>query len=269
MEITHDEFRQFSDYIHDKFGIFLKDEKKSLLSGRLRGMLEQQGFNSFSEYFEHVVNDRSGTAEEQLVNKISTNYSFFMRESEHFYFFRDCVLPYFENRINDYDLRVWSAGCATGEEPYTLAFILAEYFKNEGLWDKTILATDISRRALQVAAEGMYEKKQIASLPAAWKINYFDQLGADRFMVKEKIRREVLFRPFNLVTDAFRFRKPFHAIFLRNVMIYFDKQTQLNLIRRMYELTAPGGYLFLGHSEAIGVGQTRYKYVMPAVYRKI
>jgi chemotaxis protein methyltransferase CheR len=235
MEITQKEFRQFSDYIHENFGIFLKDEKKTLLAGRLNSFLEQNGFQNFSDYFSHVISDKTGAAAELLVNKISTNYSYFMREAEHFYYLRDIVLPYFEKKITDYDFRIWSAGCATGEEAYTLVFLLDDYFRKSRLWDKTVLATDISERALSVARKGVYDKRQIAPLPGTWKLGCFDQIDSDRYEVKDSMKKQVLFRNFNLVTDSFGFKKPFHVIFLRNVMIYFDNETRISLLKRMYE----------------------------------
>lgn len=269
VDITNDEFRRLSDYIRENYGINLNDEKKSLLTGRLNTILEQNGHTSFTEYFNYVLADQTGQAATSLVNKISTNYTYFMREAEHFNYLRDAVLPFWEERVRDFDLRVWSAGCSTGEEPYTIAFILDEFFKGKRHWDKKILATDISERVLDIAKKGVYDKRQIAALPGKWRLNYFTQEANERYAVTNAIKNEIIFRSFNLITGSFSFKKQFHVIFLRNVTIYFDNQTRMQLFKRIYDVLAPGGYLFLGHSEGIASSEIKFKYIMPAVYRKL
>ena len=268
LAITEQEFRQLADYIKVNFGIYLKEEKQTLLTGRLWSILQQNNFNSFSEYYHYVVSDKTGKAAISLVDKITTNYTYFMRETEHFNYFRDTVLPSLEARVKDRDLRIWSAGCSSGEEPYTLAFLMEEYFANKSHWDKQILATDISVSALTTAMNGIYEEKQVEPLPPLWRVNYFDKRPRDQYEVKGRLKKEVVFRKLNLITDRFVFKKPFHVIFCRNVMIYFDNKDKLDLIQRFYDVMAPGGYLFIGHSEAIGRGESKYSYVMPAVYQK-
>ncbi len=267
--ITDQEFKQLAGYIKSNFGIYLKDEKQALLTGRLWNVLQQNNFNNFSDYYQFVVSDKTGAAAVSLIDRITTNYTYFMRETEHFNFFRERVLPVLLSTVKDRDLRIWSAGCSTGEEPYTLAILMDEFFSNQGFWDKKILATDISTGALHTAVEGTYDEKQVAPLPPLWLMRYFQKLPQSRYAVKEEIKNEVLFRKFNLISDRFSFKKPFHAIFCRNVMIYFDQKDKRELIDRFYEITAPGGYLFVGHSEAIAKGESRYSYVMPAVYQKI
>lgn len=269
LTITDKEFRQLSEYIKSNFGINLKEEKRSLLTSRLNSILEKNNFNSFSEYYKYLISDKTGEAVTSLVNKITTNYTYFMRETDHFYYFRDVILPYLENHIKDRDLRIWSAGCATGEEPYTLAFILDEYFSDKKYWDKQILATDISIKALNTAKEGIYDEKQIETLPAVWRHKYFKKLADGKYIITDNIKKEVIFRRLNLISDSFVFKKQFHVIFCRNVMIYFDNKDTRELIKKFYDITAPGGYLFIGHSEAINRYDTGYKYVMPSLYRKI
>ena len=268
VDINEKEFRQLADYIKLNYGIHLKDEKRTLLTGRLNAILEKNNFTSFSQYYNHVISDNTGNAVTHLINRITTNYTYFMREAEHFDYFRDAVLPYFEKNVKDRDLRVWSAGCSTGEEPYTLAFILDEYFKNKKWWDTKIFATDISDRVLEHSKKGIYENKQLSALPAYWRLNYFSKIDNEYQMVADRIKKEVLFRKFNLISGNFDFKKSFHVIFCRNVMIYFDNKTKVELINKFYDLTAPGGYLFIGHSESIDSKDSKYKYVMPAVYRR-
>lgn len=268
LTITKQEFQQLADYIKANFGIYLKEEKQSLLIGRLWSILQQNNFDNFSDYYQYVVSDKTGNAAISLVDKITTNYTYFMRETEHFKYFRDKALPFLEPRIKDRDLRTWSAGCASGEEPYTLAFLLDEYFGKKLMWDKQILATDISVSALSAAMQGVYNEAQLQPLPPIWRVNYFDKRPPNLYEVKERMKKEVVFRRLNLITDRFDFKKPFHAIFCRNVMIYFDNKDKRDLIQKFYDVTVPGGYLFIGHSEAIARGESKYSYVMPAVYQK-
>jgi chemotaxis protein methyltransferase CheR len=269
INITEKEFKKIADYVKANYGIHLKEEKMALVTGRLHGILAQHDFKSFSEYFDYVVNDKTGDAAITLINKLTTNHTFFMREPEHFYYFRDKVLPYLSSTVKTRDLRIWSAGCSSGEEPYTLAMLIDEYFGAEKKnWDAKILATDISLRALEKAKKGVYGNKDIAPLPANWKLNYLTKLTPETSEFNEAIRNEVIFRRFNLMEQTFAFKKKFHVIFCRNVMIYFNNETKAELVEKFYNITEPGGYLFIGHAESLNRDQTKYKFIMPAVYRK-
>ena len=270
VEITDKEFKKLADYIQANYGIFLRNEKQALLNARLSNVVEQNNFKSFSEYYDYIVSDVSGLATSILIDKVTTNYTYFMRESEHFKYMSGMVLPYFERVIKDYDLRVWSAGCSTGEEPYTIAIMLEEYFKNKKGWDKKILATDISTQVLGFAKKGIYEARQLELIPPMWKLNYFTRKSSNVYAVDELLKKEVIFRRQNLVQNfGFQFKKKFHVIFCRNVMIYFNKKTRDALANRFYDITEPGGYLFIGHTEALDRDDTKYKYVAPAIYRKL
>jgi chemotaxis protein methyltransferase CheR len=266
--ITTNEFLEIVKYVKGYCGLDLT-EKRHLVEGRLQNVLMQLNMASFSEYFKYVTADRTGQAVVDLLNKVTTNHTFFLREADHFNFFRDRVLPYLATTITNKDLRIWSAGCSTGEEPYTLVMIMADYFKNQKyFWDSKVLATDISRRALQTAAAATYSAEQVEALPDYWKKLYFTKTGAEGYTVSEGIRNEVVYRVFNLTDPVFPFKKKFHVIFCRNVMIYFDIPTKEALVQKFYDCTEPGGYLFIGHAESINRESTKYKYVMPAVYRK-
>ncbi|MCX7711907.1 MAG: protein-glutamate O-methyltransferase CheR [Clostridia bacterium] len=267
--ITEKEFRQLVDHIKSNYGINLT-HKKTLVIGRLQNYLVQNNLKSFSEYYEYVLSDKTGKAAAELLNKITTNHTFFMREPEHFNYFNKTVLPYLASaEASKKDLRIWSAGCSSGEEPYTLAMIISDYFgPNKGTWDTHILATDISTKVLEAAVNGIYSNEEIASVPDKWKKDYFRKYDEENYVIHDKIKNEVVFRIFNLMNTDFPFRKRFHVIFCRNVMIYFDDKTKNELVHRFYDYTEPGGYLFIGHSESLNREITRYKYVMPAVYRK-
>jgi chemotaxis protein methyltransferase CheR len=270
ISITQKEFKQLSDFIKSNYGIHLKEEKMALVTGRLHNVIEQGGFLNFGEYYDYVINDKSGEAVNTLINKITTNHTFFMRESDHFYYFRDTVLPYLSGIIKDKDLRIWCAACSSGEEAYTLAMLVDEYFgKEKFLWDTKILATDISEKVLEIAQKGSYSNERIAPLPNTWKTNYFKKYDMDNSMLVDRIKNEIIYRKFNLMEKVFPFKKKFHVIFCRNVMIYFDNATKTELVNKLYDCLEYGGYLFIGHSESLNRETTRFHYVRPSVYRKL
>lgn len=268
--MTTKEFIQFADYIKANYGIHLRQEKMTLLIGRLHNVLQQAGFDNFTDYYQYIVSDKSGKAAVTLVDKVTTNHTFFMREPEHFYYFRDTVLPFLSDTVKNHDLRIWCAASSTGEESYTLAMLLDEFFgKEKSLWDTKVLATDISDQVLTIAKKGIYSKDRIAPLPILWKNTYFKKLDSENFMLIDRIRNEVIYRKFNLMDAVFPFKKKFHTIFCRNVMIYFDDETKGRLIEKFYNHMEHGGYLFLGHSESISRSNTKFQYIIPAVYRKV
>lgn len=246
-------------------------QKRTLVHGRLSNYIAQSGFTSFSEYFSYVKSDPTGKAGVTLVNKLTTNHTYFLREPHHFEFLERVALPHFAATENaTKDLRVWSAGCSTGEEPYTLAMIIDSYFGTEKCrWDTKVLATDISTAVLEKAQKAIYPTQQLEILPSSWRTKYFQKVNAESSVLTETIRREVIFRRFNLMNETFPFKKKFHLILCRNVMIYFDAETKRELISRFYEHMEPGGYLFIGHSESINRYESKYQFVAPAVYRKV
>jgi chemotaxis protein methyltransferase CheR len=270
-ELTDNEFQYIRDYIKQNFGIHLSDQKKSLIYSRLRSTLLEKGFENFSAYFDYLVKDKTGEAAIQFINKVTTNHTFFMREVDHFEFFRDTVLPEIARQYHSFkDLRLWCAGCSSGEESYTLEIIIQEYFKNRGEnWNTQILATDISASVLEKAAKGVYSNKSVQTLPPDWRMNYFKRMDEHSSMVVEGVRSQVLYRKLNLMEEPFPMKKRMQVIFCRNVMIYFDPDTRERLVERFYRQTEPGGYLFIGHSETLNRSNTQYEYVMPAVYRKV
>lgn len=268
-EIKTSEFEKIRSFIKAKYGITLSDEKKSLMFSRLRPVLRNLGFDNFGQYYDYLVGDKTGRACITFIDRMTTNHTFFMREVEHFYYFRDTVLPYLEQTVKDGDLRIWCAGCSSGEEAYTLEIILDEYFKTKGgKWDTELLATDISSTVLNKASAGIYTKEQIAPLTDNWKKNYFKPFDENNVEVKENIKEKITYRKFNLMNAKFPFKRKFHVIFCRNVMIYFDNKTREELVEKFYNASEEGAYLFIGHSESLNNVNTKYKYIMPAVYRK-
>lgn len=270
IEITDNEFRLLAKYIKEHSGINLVDAKKTLLAGRLSNMLTDLGFTDFMSYYKHLQQNNKHEEIVNLIDKITTNHTYFLRESEHFNYFNQTVLPYLKSTVKNKDLRIWCAASSTGEEPYTLAIILSDFFKGEEhLWDKKILATDISINALKEAKEGIYCNEKLKNMPKMWLLNYFDKDDKEFFKVKKSLKDQVIFRRFNLMEKTFPFKKKLHVIFCRNVMIYFDNETKDTLVEKMYDSLEYGGYLFIGHSESINREKSKFKFIKPAVYRKI
>ncbi|MDF2567325.1 MAG: cheR [Oscillospiraceae bacterium] len=268
IKIKQDEFWYLVSFMKNNFGINL-EKKRTLIESRLNNYITNMGIDSFSSYFDLLKSDSSGKEMTQLINFLTTNYSYFMREKEHFNYLQSTVLPYLKNSVASRDLRIWSAGCSTGEEAYTLAMILTDFFSTDShTWDHKILATDISARALETAKKGIYDSEDIENIPQKWKLNYFNKLPDSTFEVKKNIKDQVVFRTFNLMEESFPFKKKFHVIFCRNVMIYFDQPTKTKLIRKYYNNMESGGYLFIGQSESINTREVPYQYIMPSVYRK-
>ena len=273
MKMSDKEFQLLRNLVYTRLGINLTEKKRSMLIGRLQKLLHTSGFKSFQDYYDYLVREPNETAMVELINRVTTNYSFFYRGKSHFEFFSQRAFPELLETLrqrNSRDIRIWTAGCSTGEEPYMLIMLMLEYLGLEyGLWDGGILATDISEKVLRLAKEGIYPDGRVKELPPHLQKKYFNTMPDGQLAIKDVVKREVVFRKFNLKNDSYPFEKPFQMIFCRNVMIYFDRQTRDKLLQRFYEITEPGGYLFIGHSETLGRDQQNYKYIMPAVYRKI
>lgn len=268
LTISNHDFQRFTAFIKKQYGLDLS-RKQHLISGRLASTITSLGFSDFSEYVDYIMTSKNQKEIEKMLNRLTTNYTFFMRESSHFDYFRDTVLPYLEQTKRDRVLSVWSAGCSYGQEPYTLSMILKDYFGSKSpSWDTRVLATDISQEALSFAAKGEYDAESLKDMPSQWQTKYFTPSKTPgHLVVRPELRSNVIFKPFNLM-DPIQFRLKFDVIFCRNVMIYFDMPTKLALIKRFYDATNKGGYLFIGHSESIG-NSTPYTYLMPALYRKL
>ena len=271
-QLTDKEFDDIRRIIYDNFGINLTEQKRSLVFGRLFKLVKSAGYHSFQEYFNYIKNDTSGKAMGDLINRISTNHTFFFREKEHFDFLKNVVLPEIEARNQNRpakDLRIWCAGCSYGDEPYTYIIVMLEYFKSKySLWDAGLLATDISEPAIIAAKSGIYSNERIRMVPPQLKAKYFKQIGADDWVVSDRLKKEITFRRFNLMNQTFPFKKQFDVISCRNVMIYFDQPTRDQLVKRFFQHTITGGYLFIGHSETLRSDSCPYEYIKPAIYRK-
>ncbi|QIB68399.1 protein-glutamate O-methyltransferase CheR [Aminipila butyrica] len=266
LSISQNDFVRLTDFIIKNYGINLK-AKKVLIEGRLSNYLSSKGYSSFAEYVDYITTTKNNADIEIMLNKLTTNHTFFMREEKHFSFFNEVILPYIEETNKNHSLSIWSAGCSSGEEPYTLSIIMKEYFKSKPVkWDTRLLATDISQNALGKAAKGFYNEDSLKALPTPWKQAYFAK-KENGYQVTDELRKNVIFRTFNLM-DPICFKNKFDVIFCRNVMIYFDKPTKAALIQRYYDALNPGGYLMIGHSETVDREESNFTYIMPATYRK-
>ena len=269
--ITDAEFHSIRDLVYKRFGITLSDQKKTLVVGRLQKKLKEHGLNTFKEYYDMLVADKSGDLLTELANQITTNHTFFFREPDHFDFFKSDILPWMvsaHKARNDNDLRIWCAAASSGEEPYTLIITLLDYFgadyKN---WNCGLLATDVSEKALEAAIGGIYVPTRLQGVSPTILNKYFRKVP-EGHAVTDQLKREVTYRNFNLMNKTLPFKKKFDCIWCRNVMIYFDAPTKHDLVNRMYDVTVNGGYLLIGHSETLDRTKTKWKYVKPAVYRK-
>lgn len=264
--ITDGDFERLVQFIHKNYGIDLS-KKRQLITSRLSHSLKEKGYSDFKSFLEHLFTSRDPQDLELVLNKLTTNYTYFLREKDHFTFFQNTVLPELEQRHRrDKVLSIWSAGCSSGEEPYTLSIYLKDFFGPQAhQWDTRVLATDISQQALDKAQAGVYQIP--ADMPSNWLKRYFSPVpGTGQYTVSPEIKRNVIFRPFNLM-DPIRFRLKFDVIFCRNVMIYFNQETRDGLVRRFYDAMNPGGYFFISHSESLNQNPL-FQPVAPAIYRK-
>lgn len=264
--LTDKEFLDIVQFVKSNYGIDLT-KKRSLIEARMFSVLQEKGLTSFSQYFE-LIKKKDSLEITAMINKLTTNHTYFLRESAHFDFLKQIILPGITRDSNRREIRIWSAGCSSGEEAYTTVMTIEEFLglkKNQ--WDYRLLATDISHRVMNKAMEGIYSPESLEKLPAAWQTRYFTKQTDGNYLLKPEIRDQVIFKYFNLM-DRFPYGKPFDVIFCRNVMIYFDQDTKNALIQKFYEVLKPGGYLFIGHSETVRRDKTPFEYIQPSIYRK-
>ncbi|QOY88658.1 CheR family methyltransferase [Paludibaculum fermentans] len=261
------EFRKIQSLTYQVAGIDLREGKEALVGARLNKRIRELGLKDVSSYLNLVEADRTGLELIALIDALTTNFTSFLREPQHFEFLRSVILPALATRAS---IRIWSAGCSTGEEPYSILFHLAQALGQAELAAVEILATDISTRALSAASAGVYPASRMKELPEAWRKRFFQRgVGGQDGMVRvrEEWRSRIRFQRLNLM-EEFTNVAVANVIFCRNVMIYFDKQTQQKLVRRFAERLEPGGWLLIGHSEGLMGMEHELSYVMPAVYRK-
>lgn len=270
--ISDAEFRDAASLVYERFGIHLSDQKRALVAGRLAKRVRVLGLPTFGAYLARVRADASGAELSEFINRISTNHSYFYREKEHFDFLASTVIPAIKQRLSrdpSYPIRFWSAGCAAGEEPYTIAILIRESLGSlAATADWGVLATDVSLNALGEARRGAYPSSRLRELPPAWRSQYFKKTGDDEWTVADEIRRAVLFKRLNLMNEEYPFKGRFDVVFCRNVMIYFDAPIRKTLVERIHRYVKSGGWFFVGHSEALPRDSCPFSYLRPATYRK-
>ncbi len=272
VQLTDREFAYISKLLFERFGIFLGDQKRVLIAGRLSKRLRELSLGSFTDYIDYLSDDQSGSELSELINRITTNHSFFFRERDHFDFLANTVLPEIERgaaKTGQTTIRIWSAGCATGEEVYSISMLLRNHFGPRfPSIDAGLLATDISLAALKEAKTGEYADAKLRELPQNYRSSYFSKKDDDTWTICEEIKDSVMFKRLNLMADAYPMKGLFDAIFCRNVMIYFNQESRERVVQSLHRYVKPGGYLFIGHSESLNRETCPFDYVKPAVYRK-
>ncbi len=266
LTMSDEDFTRLSRFIKAQYGINLT-QKRQLVTSRLTSLMAEQGHTSYTPFIDRLLEKRDPANMELVLNRLTTNYTFFMREQDHFNFFEQTVLPELVQRHQrDRVLSIWSAGCSSGEEPYNISMCIKDFLGPEaGRWDTRVLATDISQRVLATAQRGVYELPD--TIPEHWKKRYFvKDKASGQYAVAPVIKENVIFQTFNLM-DPIRFRLKFDVIFCRNVMIYFDQPTKNALIGRFYDATVPGGYRMIGHSESLDKNSP-YRTVAPSTFQK-
>lgn len=271
--LTEKDFRKISNLVYEHCGINLHSGKKELVRARLAKRLRIGNFKTFPEYMKHVLADRTGKEFSILIDSLSTNLTSFFREKKHFEFMRGEFLPLLlerKRKKRNFRIRGWSAGCSSGEEPYSIAITLLEAVRGQGRWDVKVLATDISATMLETARKGIYNKERVEPVPKIQKNKYLVLHRRNKqkvFEVSKSLRDVVIFKYLNLM-KGWPIKGRLDFIFCRNVMIYFDKSTQESLVNRYWDLLDSGGVLFTGHSESLTGIKHKFNYVQPTIYKK-
>ena len=266
--ISDKEFKLFSTLVYKESGIRLSENKKTLLISRLSKRLRALGLDSFRDYYEQYLKDENNGERIQMLDLISTNKTSFFREPAHFEFLKNNILPALAGQRQ---IKIWSSACSSGEEPYTIAMTLYDHVQNPEQWNFKILASDISTRVLARAQSGIYDSDQISEVSQARaKLHFLKGCGLNegRIKVKPHLLNMVSFKRINLMDETYPIQCDLDLIFCRNVMIYFDRETQQMLMGKFHHYLKPGGHLFIGHSESLQWLNHSFNYVAPTIYKK-
>lgn len=267
-DLTDDLFDNIRKYIYQSARISLGENKRELVRARFGKVIRQRKMSGFHEYFDWMKNDTTGEAMREALNAIATNLTSFFRENQHFQYIADTLIPRIAASGRK-RIRGWSAGCSTGEEVYTIGITLLENIPDHGRWDIRLLATDLDTEVVANGQQGLYAKERLHGVSPVIIKRYFDptsdEKGRPAYQARQALRNLVSFRYLNLFSD-WPFRNKLTFIFCRNVMIYFDRETQELLINRFYDQLESGGHLFIGHSESLSGIKHRFEYSQPTVY---
>jgi chemotaxis protein methyltransferase CheR len=261
-------FNAFRNLVYDKAGIALGEKKEALVAARLSKRMHSLNIPTYEAYYEYVNNDTDGLEIIKLLDSISTNVTHFFREHQHFEFIAHHIDKWY--LAGQRKFRIWSAGCSSGEEPYTIAMTINETLRGKTS-DTRVLATDLSTRILTEATEGIYNERDLEKIPEKYVLNYFEQFTIDNkihFQIKSNCRSLITFQRLNLTNMPFPMKGPFDFIFCRNVMIYFDNAMRKRLLEEYHRLLKPGGFLLVGHAESLTGMLSGLKSVKPSIYEK-
>jgi chemotaxis protein methyltransferase CheR len=271
--ISAKDYARLCELIHSEAGIHLGTEKKTMLEVRIKRRLKVLNLYSYGEYCDYLFGHQ-GLEEEitHLIDVVTTNKTDFFREPKHFNFLVDRALPEMAERINGRPFLIWSAGCSSGEEPYTMAIVLSEYALAHPGFRFRILACDISTTVLAKAEQGVYSNDIVAPVPPLLRRKYFMRSRdprSDKVRVVPELRRSIEFRRLNFTDDDYGITEKFDAVFCRNVIIYFDRPTQERILQKLSAHLLPGGYMFVGHAETLHDMKLPLTPVAPALYRRV
>lgn len=273
-QLTDDEFKKLSDFIYREYGIKMPPVKKVMLQSRLQKRLRELNLTNFKEYVNYVFSKEGQDNEViHMIDVVSTNKTDFFREPLHFEFLTDIAVPEFVEANNGKGtMKIWSAGCSSGEEPYTIGITMMECKERFPLLDFNIFGTDISSRILKSATEAIYKEPRIEGIPLSIKRKYFlkskDRSSPTVRLIPE-IRRRVSFSRLNFMSNSYNVNEVFDVIFCRNVLIYFDRETQERVINKLCTKLKSNGIFILGHSESITSMQVPLKQIKPTIFRRI
>jgi chemotaxis protein methyltransferase CheR len=272
-KMSDQEFAKVSKVVYEHCGINLKADKQELVQSRLAKLIRKHKFETYTDYLDHVLSDQSGQHFTHFIDCLSTNLTSFFRERQHFDYLTATLIPSLLSKApnpNAPRIRCWSAGCSSGEEPYTLAMVLSESIPAARRSNVKILASDISTRMVSAASDGYYPEQRLEGVAPAVCKKYFELHTEEKgryWRAKNELRKMIIFKQINLM-QQWPLSSGVDFIFCRNVMIYFDKPTQQKLVNRYYEVLAPGGMLFIGHSESLSGIKHPFDYVAPTIYLK-
>lgn len=271
-ELTDEDFKRLGKYVHKNYGINLYPNKKILVSSRLLKRLVSTNMSTYSEYCDFVLNTEDGKKEIiEMMNALSTNKTDFFRENDHFTNLIEKILPSYVSEHKKNYIRIWSAGCSSGEEAYSLAMVLQNYREKHQYFDFSIVATDISTRVLKKAILAIYPEKDTVDIPPYFKKKYLlrsKDRSKKQVRIISDIRKKVTFVRNNLVRDSLPSSTMFDIVFCRNTIIYFDAKTQKVVIDKILNNITLGGYLFLGHSESLINSGLNIRHSLPSIYQK-
>lgn len=261
------DFRFLVELVNAKTGIVLNEQKRDMVYSRVSRRLRALGFSAFSQYCDLLKSSEGDAELGNLVNAITTNLTHFFREKHHFeHLHQHVLLPL--QAAGGQRVRIWSAGCSSGMEPYSIALTMHHAFRSIDRWDARILATDIDTNMLAIGARGEYAFDEYANIPQAMRGQVVCDTREGRMQMTDALKHLIAFKQLNLL-EAWPIRSLFDAIFCRNVVIYFDKPTQAELFNRMAELLDVGGWLYIGHSENLAQVCDRFELVGRTIYRKV